>query len=196
MKPQDWVSIHKDRLAVIALGGNWPSGAGDSAATISAALGDIARDVGAIVAASRFYRTPAFPPGAGPDFVNAAAVVSTDLDPEAVLDRLHAIEARHDRERLTRWGARTLDLDLVAMGDRILPDVATLRHWIGLAPERQRTEAPDRLILPHPRLQDRAFVLIPLAEILPGWRHPLSGKSVAEMAAALPEAEKAAICPL
>ncbi len=123
-------------------------------------------------------------------------LVSTALEPEPLLRVLHRIEANHGRERLVRWGARTLDIDLLAMGDRILPDQATLRHWIDLAPARQRVEAPDRLILPHPRLQDRAFVLIPLAEIAPDWRHPLTGRSVAGMAAALREVERDAICPL
>ncbi len=151
---------------------------------------------GVIVAVSRFFRTPAYPPGSGPDFVNVAALLRTALAPGPLLAALHAIEARYGRERLTRWGERTLDIDLLAVEDRILPDEATLRHWMDLAPARQRVEAPDRLILPHPRLHERAFVLIPLAEIAPGWRHPLTGRTVAEMAAALPEADKSAICPL
>ena len=134
--------------------------------------------------------------GSGPGFVNAAVLASTALTPEALLRVLHRIEADHGRERLVRWGARTLDIDLLAMGDRILPDEATLRRWMELPPARQPVEAPDRLILPHPRLQDRAFELIPLAEIAPGWRHPLTGRSVAGMAAALREAERDAICPL
>ena len=67
---------------------------------------------------------------------------------------------------------------------------------MALDPARQRVEAPDRLILPHPRLQDRAFVLIPLADICPGWRHPVTGASVSDMIAALPEADKEAIWPL
>jgi 2-amino-4-hydroxy-6-hydroxymethyldihydropteridine diphosphokinase len=160
------------------------------------ALGDIHRDVGKIVAVSRFFKTPAHPAGAGPDFVNAAALLETPLSPERLLAALHAIEADHGRTRDQRWGDRTLDLDLLLLGDRVLPDAATLRRWIELPADRQRREVPDHLILPHPRLQDRGFVLIPLAEIAPAWRHPLTGITVAAMAAALPEAGKAAICPV
>ncbi len=178
------------------MGGNSPARVGGPAETIVDALVGFPGDAGVIVAVSRFFRTPAHPAGSGPDFVNAAALVRTALAPEALLAVLHGIEARHGRERLTRWGARTLDIDLLAVEDRILPDEPTLRHWMDLPPARQRAEAPDRLILPHPRLQDRAFVLIPLAEIAPLWRHPLTGRTAAEMAAALPEADKAAIWPL
>ncbi len=180
----------------VALGGNTPSSAGAPAVTIAAALAALAADAGPLLAVSRFFRTPAFPAGSGPDYVNAAALLETDLAPEALLATLHGIEARFGRERLARWGARTLDIDIIAIADLVLPDRATLGRWIELPPDRQRHEAPDRLILPHPRLQDRAFVLIPLAEIAPLWRHPLTGRTVAEMAAALPGADRAAICPL
>lgn len=194
--PADFISIQKHRLAAIALGGNAASQAGEPAETIAAALGDITRDIGPIVAASRFFRTPAYPLGSGADFVNAVVLADTSLEPGEVLEALHRIEARHGRVRQVRWGARTLDLDLLAMGDRILPDTTTLRQWMDLPPARQAERAPDRLILPHPRLQDRAFVLIPMAEILPHWRHPATGRTVAEMVWALPAADKAAVRPL
>ncbi len=181
---------------MVALGGNQPSPEGNSAATLIAALCTISQEIGTIVSISRFFRTPAFPPGAGPDFVNAVALIATGPDPAAVLSGLHSIEARFGRERTVRWGARTLDLDLVAFGDAVLPDAATEAHWRTLPAARQRVETPDRLILPHPRLHERAFVLIPFAEIAPGWRHPVTGLSVAEMVEALSEADKAAICPL
>ena len=73
----------------------------------------------------------------------------------------------------------------------MLPDAATVKAWIGLDPERQRREAPGELILPHPRLQDRAFVLVPLAEVAADWRHPVLRLSIAEMLAALPDDRKA-----
>lgn len=193
---QDWVSVQRNTIAAIALGGNSPSARGRPEHTIVSAVEEIGRRVGPILALSRFYRTPAFPAGSGADFVNAAALVAAGADAEAVLAALHAIEAGHGRERAARWGARTLDLDLLMLGDEIRPDRDRQAAWMALPPGRQATEAPGELILPHPRLHERAFVLIPLAEIAPNLRHPVTGATVAGMLRALPEAEKASICPL
>lgn len=138
---------------------------------------------------SPLYRTPAFPPGAGPDFVNAALSIDTPMHPQQVLDAFHEIETRFARVREERWGGRTLDIDLLAAGDTIAPDLGTWRYWHDLDPARQRRDAPDQLILPHPRMQDRGFVLIPLRDIAPGWRHPVLRRTVAEMCSEILAAE-------
>ena len=183
------------RTVAIGLGGNLPSPAGDARLTIAAALRDLAASF-LLSGVSRFFRSPAFPAGSGPDFINAAVIVNTDVMPADILRELHRIEATYLRERKTRWGARTLDLDLLFVDDVVLPDRDTQAKWAHLLPPRQQVDAPESLILPHPRLQDRAFVLVPLAEIAPDWRHPVSGQSVSEMTAMLPDADKAAICPI
>jgi len=139
---------------------------------------------------SALYATPAFPAGAGADFVNAAIVISTDLPPSEILAALHEIEANADRVRRTRWGQRTLDIDLIGCAAEVLPDPATFAQWRDLPLTDQMATAPDRLILPHPRLQDRAFVLVPLVEVAPDWRHPVSGLTVVEMLAELPAKDR------
>ena len=179
------------KLALIALGSNLSSSAGSSAETLRHALN---RLTGVpkltLQAVSRFYATPAFPAGSGPDYVNACAALRSALPAADLLAHLHRIEADLGRVRGERWAARGIDLDLLAVEDQVAPDAATQDDWRALPAERQRIEAPDRLILPHPRLQDRAFVLVPLANIAPGWRHPRSGLTTLQMLAALPALDR------
>lgn len=173
----------------IALGANLPFDGQSPRHTLRAAIDVLSGPRITVESVSRFYQTPCFPPGAGPDYVNAAASLRSDLTPSALLDRLHAVEARFGRARTVRWGMRTLDLDLIAAGPRVLPDPEIYRTWRDLDPETQRRSAPDQLILPHPRLQDRAFVLVPLSDIAAHWRHPVLNRTVKEMCDALsPEA--------
>lgn len=182
----------KGDKVLVALGSNAASKAGDPRATVTAAL-DALRKIFPDVAISAYYQTPAFPAGTGPNFVNAACAFHSELPAQDILTTLHAIEADFGRERTLRWGQRTLDLDLIAHGACVLPDEATFDHWRTLPIETQKTTAPDTLILPHPRLQDRAFVLIPLADVAADWVHPALGRSVAQMIDALPHAARAEI---
>ncbi len=145
---------------------------------------------------SRFFQTPCFPAGAGPDYVNAALTVETDLEPEPFLQVLHSVEAKFARSRKQRWGMRTLDLDLISLGEKVFPDPAVHKHWRDLPLEQQKMQTPEQLILPHPRLQDRAFVLVPVCDIYPDWRHPILGKTAAELCAALPKTDLEAVQPL
>jgi len=114
-------------------------------------------------ACSRFYRSAPMGPQDQPDFINAVALLETTLEPEALLDALQAIETAQGRVRSRRWGPRTLDLDLLLHGDRVL-------------------DTP-RLALPHPGLAERDFVFCPLAEIAPDLRLP-DGRAVADLSAA------------
>jgi len=164
--------------------------------TLRAALARLDDSPLQVESASRFYETPCFPVDAGPDYINSAAVLSGSGNPDEILEILHRVEAEFGRERDTRWGQRTLDLDLIAVGEIVLPDREVFVTWRNLPLEQQISAAPQQLILPHPRMQDRAFVLVPLAEIVPDWCHPVSGLTVTEMLANLPEDEKSLVNPV
>jgi len=181
---------------MIAAGSNLGSQAGDAAETVAFALELLSRSGLKTIAQSRLYQTPAFPPGSGPAFVNAAALVETSKTPSDVLADLHAVEYRLGRVRKKRWEARAIDLDLISFGEAVLPDMETFTRWMRLEPARQTEIAPDRLILPHPRLHERGFVLTPLADIAPDWTHPVLKMTVTEMLAALPAGTLDGIKPL
>lgn len=142
--------------ACIGLGGN----IGDVEATLRSAFDAIAALPGTRLAArSRLYRTPAWGVESQPDFINAAALVETTLGPQALLDALLEIERMHGRVRAadgSRWGPRTLDLDLLLHGDAVI-------------------DSPG-LVLPHPQLHLRAFVLVPLADVAPDALVPGHGR--------------------
>ena len=180
----------------MALGGNVASQFGDPLQTMELACQKLASDSVRVELVSRFFMTPCFPIGAGPDYINAAAILSTTLSPVGLLSVLHQIEADLGRQRLQRWGNRTLDLDLLAFGETISPSAGGYRLWHDLAPDQQKLRAPDELILPHPRLQERAFVLVPLLDIAPDWRHPVLGLTVRQMVGDLPPDEVGAVVPV
>jgi 2-amino-4-hydroxy-6-hydroxymethyldihydropteridine diphosphokinase len=141
---------------LIALGGN----VGDVRATFQKAIANICGMTQAVLKArSSDYRTPPFGDEAQDPFVNACIEIETSLDPHALLFTLHKIEKKfgRDRTRERHWGPRTLDLDLIAYDD-------------------VRIDKPE-LKLPHPRLFERAFVLVPLAEIVP--ERMIAGRGVA-----------------
>jgi 2-amino-4-hydroxy-6-hydroxymethyldihydropteridine diphosphokinase len=184
------------QLALIALGSNESSTWGDAKETVQKAMLELAVLSSERAEFSGFFATPAFPAGAGPDYVNAAMAIYTTVCAADLLDQLHVIEAAAGRTRGKRWGQRTLDLDLIAVGDATLPDENTHKRWRDLPLADQQVETPSELILPHPRLQDRAFVLVPLMEVAPDWQHPILGLSVAQMCAALPDGLRAEVARL
>ncbi|MGJ8582565.1 MAG: 2-amino-4-hydroxy-6-hydroxymethyldihydropteridine diphosphokinase [Marinosulfonomonas sp.] len=190
MKP---VQKYMSKNILLGLGGNIGSEMGPPVETIRSAIPDVAACGLNVAAVSRYYQTPCFPVGAGPDYVNAALRCESELEPIEILARLREIEASYGRERRERWGSRTLDIDVLAVDDVVLPDRETYLSWAQLDQGAQKQRTPQDLILPHPRLQDRGFVLIPMADIAPDWVHPILKKTVTEMLDELPIEEKSDI---
>lgn len=142
--------------AFVALGANL----GEPVVTLREALGELS-GLGELCGVSRLYRTaPVGGPAGQPDYFNAAVGLQTSLTAAELLAALHAIEVQAGRTRTVRWEARTLDLDLILYGEQISTDPA--------------------LALPHPRAWERAFVLIPLHDLDPKLKHPLTGETVAD----------------
>lgn len=158
------MSSNRDNLAsktAIALGSNL----GNSLAILEAAIEALDRSPGIKVnLMSAWYQTKAIGPPQ-PDYINGCIVAGVKQEPQSLLQILLDIEKQFGRTRGEKWGPRTLDLDLLLYDDLIL-ETAVLQ-------------------IPHPRIRERAFVLVPLAEIVPQWIEPVSGKTIEELVKAV-----------
>jgi len=165
------------RMILIALGANLPHPEyGDARRTLEAALARLEELGIRVVSRSRWFRSAPVPPSDQPWFVNAVACVETDLSPGELMATLHAVEEEFGRQRRARNEARRIDLDLLAYHDRVSE---------GGRGDRQEADP----VLPHPRMGERAFVLLPLADVAPDWRHPVTGASLGELIRALPSGQ-------
>jgi len=157
-------SIPFDEAVVLAFGGNLAGDYQDPAALLEAAVSR-APDVGLrLVGRSRPWRSSAWPDPGEPEYINFVALVEPTLKPGDTLEAILALERQFGRERSRPNAPRTLDVDLIAHG-------------------RQVIDTPG-LIVPHPRAYERLFVMGPLAEIAPDWRHPVLGLTARDLAAA------------
>lgn len=150
-------AIAKAGLSALALGSNM----GDSVAILAAAIQELSTIAGIeIEAKSSWYRTKAVGPPQ-PDYINGCVILQVKISPQELLDTLLTTEQKFGRVRRERWGARSLDLDILLQDDLII-------------------DTP-KLQIPHPRMHERAFVLVPLAEIAPNWIEPISGLAIKEL---------------
>ena len=152
-----------DGAVIVALGGNMAGDYGSSEALLEAALARFAQAGLPVVARSSWWSSTAWPDPTANEYRNGVALVETKLAPLQALHTLFSIEAEFGRVRSEKNAPRTLDLDLIAYG--------------------QAAFAADDLLLPHPRAHERLFVMGPLAEIAPGWRHPTLRKTARQLAA-------------
>ena len=134
-----------------------------------------------LVKVSSFWESKSYPNNNQPNFINAVSEVQSILNPYQTLCSLKKIEIILGRKVNCRWGSRVLDLDILASGSLILPNLLIFNKWLKMPLEKQIQNQPNQLILPHPRIQDRLFVLKPLSEIDPSWIHPVLNKKPYEL---------------
>jgi 2-amino-4-hydroxy-6-hydroxymethyldihydropteridine diphosphokinase len=158
---------------VIGLGANLPSQYGSPRNACGAALELLEKSGIKIIARSPWYESAPVPVSDQPWYVNGVIIIDSEWPPATILKHLLGVETQMGRQRGVRNAARIIDLDLIAYGETITD---TGQTSIG-------KNGPD---IPHPRMHERAFVVLPLRDLLPNWRHPASGQSVNEMASALP----------
>lgn len=157
------LGVVPDDAAVVALGGNVPGDYGTSEALLEAALARFAAAGLPILRRSSWWRSAAWPDPSAQEYRNGVVLVEARQGPQALIRTLFTLENAFGRRRAERNAPRTLDLDLIAYGRIVSDDPA--------------------LTLPHPRAHERLFVMGPLAEIAPDWRHPVLGATAAELAA-------------
>ena len=158
---------------LVGLGGNCPGPWGTPADTLKRALRELGQAGVTVTAVSPFYETAAVGRAGQPPYVNAVALVDTAMPPEALLRRLKQIERAAGRRGGSPWGARTLDMDILDYKGRV-------RNWRGGKPRFVRP-GPRPLVLPHPWIEKRPFVLRPLLDVAPDWRHPVTKRTAKEL---------------
>jgi 2-amino-4-hydroxy-6-hydroxymethyldihydropteridine diphosphokinase len=170
-----WVNL---MTIIAALGANILSQVGEPKDTITHAI-SLIRGAGIdVIDISNFYITKPVPVSGQPDFVNCAITLASSKNAKHLLAVFHEIESQLGRARDERWGARTIDIDLIAFGQAVLPNE---KLWYELANHRDPSVFINDPMIPHPRMHKRAFVLVPVLDVAPNWIHPLYQKTARDL---------------
>ena len=137
------------------------SNLGDRESYITGATNLLAERVGTVEVVSSYYETASWGKTEQPDFINQAIYLQTNLSPQELLITILDIEKQFGRQRIEKWGSRTIDIDILFYADMIIKE--------------------SDLVVPHPYLHERAFALLPLAEIAPEYVHPLMNKTILDL---------------
>ena len=181
---------------LISFGANIPGPFGEPRETLSRAQDELAKHKLILTKVSKLYSSVAFPDTTEPNYINGCLEITVDCTPDEVLDRLKNIEKKLGRKKKRRWSSRICDLDLLSFSDIIMPSHSVFNAWCKMSLRYQIIRRPNELIIPHPRLQDRAFVLKPLMDVASDWIHPVFNISVSEMIKFLPEHELETVIPV
>lgn len=168
---------HGPSIVWIALGANVSGAWGSPADSLRRALAELGGDGIRILRCSAFYRTAPVGSTRQPPYTNAVVAIGSSLPPAALLRALKRLELRAGRRANGRWGPRPLDLDILDFGGRVIGRPAARR-------------AQGRLVLPHPEMHRRGFVLVPLAQIAPHWHHPRLGVTAGNLLRRMPLARR------
>ncbi len=178
------------KLCWLALGSNLPYGDIGPMQVIEDAIIAL-QDAGLDQAnVSGFYRTEPVPKSDQPDFINCAVTGKISHKALKMLDICQSVEQSFGRDRSTRWGARTLDIDIINYDNQTYPSIEV---WRAVAENMDANTEMPKLVLPHPFMHQRAFVLKPLCDLAPGWRHPVYSRTAADLLSQQPEQDRASV---
>lgn len=176
----------------LGLGANLPFAGNSLDQSVLAAIDALSDTIIAGVRQSPLYVTTPMPDTNQPDFVNCVLMGETHLSVSDLLTACQKVEAQFGRERHARWSARTLDIDILSYGNAVVPADGT---WSALSANAADGSIVPPLAVPHLRLHERAFVLVPLVDVAPSWRHPVFHKTSVELLQALPKPDRASVRP-
>jgi len=181
---------------LISCGANISGPLGKPSETLKIVLEELRKRNLEVVRKSKLYSSLAFPDPKEPKYLNRCLELKVDFKAVDVLKLLKQIENKMGRLEGSRWGSRSCDLDLLSFANQISPSTKVFDYWYKMPLEKQIVTKPNILLLPHPRLQDRAFVLKPLMEFAADWIHPVLNVSVKEMFNSLSKDDQDSVKPI